>query len=518
MISGKYEVARKKTGPDIKRVLSDEDESSFSPFSAIVLREKKEEKKKNSAPSGKKPGEIVHGYNPSLSFGDILSSYERTGEPYSMPHRSSSQPVSFGDILDKWENGGKRKKTAAGERKSSYTATRNFGDILSQYEGIYREKKTEREDDNGKRASRTGQDAGRSGEKASQGKTVEKGRKEYGRTGSHYSSSVPFSEILEKYDQKTAERKKDDVRSPLLPEIQHEEVIGNDFFIRDDEESVPDNVSWSVLGGRNENFVRPEEEKRETHPETGKNVRHSKPYEPKTDFARILNEYDSAKRKSVKPLPPAENEGKTEETEIREEARFFIKDDEITVPDNVSWSVLGGANRNYERPPSEEKESAAASGMEEKKSVRVSPLYQAKTPFSSILSSYEKTGGKEREKTFLEIMKEKGDGKHTRTALSMNELRRMDVQSTLDLHGETQKRSGEMIQEFILQSVSHGLRKVAVITGKGLHSESGSGVLRDLALSLLSSSPYVQEVAPAPLNKGGAGALWVILREKSDEK
>ena len=143
-------MGKKNNRPDVRRMLIDEGNSVSNPFSKVVLKEKKEEKKKPAAPvERKKPGEIVHGYNPSLSFGDILSSYEKTGDPYRMPKKSSSSSVSFGDILDEWENGGKKKKDKKKtqqkeESRSSYTATKSFGDILSQYEGIYREKEAKK--------------------------------------------------------------------------------------------------------------------------------------------------------------------------------------------------------------------------------------------------------------------------------------------------------------------------------------------------------------------------------------
>ena len=93
----------------------------------------------------------------------------------------------------------------------------------------------------------------------------------------------------------------------------------------------------------------------------------------------------------------------------------------------------------------------------------------------------------------------------------------MDPQSTLDLHGENKAESTELIQDFLDDSVSHGLRKVSIITGKGLHSETGSGVLRELTESILSSSPLVLETSSAPINKGGSGAIWIILKEKKFE-
>ena len=72
-------MGKKEKRPDLNRVLIDE-AKSISPFASIVLKEKKE-KKQQVRLERKKPEEIVKGYIPSLSFGDILSSYEKTGNP-----------------------------------------------------------------------------------------------------------------------------------------------------------------------------------------------------------------------------------------------------------------------------------------------------------------------------------------------------------------------------------------------------------------------------------------------------
>ena len=563
-------MGKKQNGPDIRRILKDEARNTENPFSSIVLKEKKEEPKKKTpaASEKKKPGEIVHGYNPSLSFGDILSSYEKTGDPYRMPKKTASGTTSFGDILDEWENGGKKtpkkKETKSGtvsKNLSQYTATKSFGDILNQYEGIYREKEEvkkkkenissseaksrvndalrtstmfleETEDDRispeaswsvlgGKNPSFVRKEEKKTGEKKDEKKKVT-------RSTPKYTSSVSFSDILSEYEsgrvKKAEEERKAEEKKPS-PSVKEEvKVEETSFFISDEEETVPSNVSWSILGGRNESFVRPAEEEKkeekpqeEAKPEVKEIKRASTPYTPKKDFGEILSSFSEKKAKK------AAEDSKTAETvreEIRvEEPSFFISDEEETVPSNVSWSILGGKNESFVRPVEEKKDEEPKE--EKKESVRevkrVSEAYSPKESFSSILSTYEKKTEKPREKTFSEIMEEKGDNRKKKNSLTINELRRMDVQATLDLHGETKADSTQMILSFLDESSSHGLRKVSVITGKGLHSESGTGVLRDLALSVLSSSPLVQETSPAPLAKGGSGALWVILRERKDE-
>ena len=115
-----------------------------------------------------------------------------------------------------------------------------------------------------------------------------------------------------------------------------------------------------------------------------------------------------------------------------------------------------------------------------------------------------------------EILKEKGDGNVKRRTFTFTELKRMDPQATLDLHGETQKDSEVKVREFLSSSLSNGLRKISIITGKGLHSEDGQGVLREVAEGVLRESDAVSDVSNAPLSKGGSGALWVVLKEKKD--
>lgn len=565
-------MGKKNNGPDIRRILKDEARNTDNPFSSIVLKEKKEEKKKTTAPPAekKKPGEIVHGYNPSLSFGDILASYEKTGDPYRMPKKTASVSTSFGDILDEWENGGKKtqkKKESPDTAKntkssSSYTATKSFGDILDQYEGLYREKEKSRKKKEHISSSeaksrvserlrtstmfleeteedRMSADASWSvlggknpgyvrKEETKETPVVEK---KVTRSTPKYTSSVSFSDILSRYEsgkaekavkEKEEQKREEKPSSPSKEEITIEETS---FFISEGEETVPSNVSWSILGGRNESFVRPEpeeikeaEKEKEEKKETKEVKRASSPYTPKKDFGEILSSY--SEKKAVKE----KEEQKTEEKPVKEEVKvgetsFFISDEEETVPSNVSWSILGGRNESFVRPGNEEpeKEEKNEEAEKEKKCRRVSEPYSPSSPFSSILSSYEKKTEKPREKTFSEIMEEKGDGKKKKPSLTISELRRMGVQATLDLHGETQKDSGDMILSFLTECTANGLRKVSIITGKGLHSENGTGVLREKALSILSSSPLVEEMSSAPLSKGGSGALWVILREKKDE-
>lgn len=94
-------------------------------------------------------------------------------------------------------------------------------------------------------------------------------------------------------------------------------------------------------------------------------------------------------------------------------------------------------------------------------------------------------------------------------------------EARLDLHGMTLAQAGPELIRFILSCHAKGLRLVLVITGKG--SRAGDegplptrpGALRHQVPHWLHTAPLhavVQQVAPAHLRHGGAGAYYVYLR------
>lgn len=88
----------------------------------------------------------------------------------------------------------------------------------------------------------------------------------------------------------------------------------------------------------------------------------------------------------------------------------------------------------------------------------------------------------------------------------------MRPQATLDLHQMTKDEANSAVAEFLKECRENGIRKISIITGKGLHSEDGVGVLRSVAERVLDESGLVSEKKSAPLNAGGSGALWIILK------
>ncbi len=95
---------------------------------------------------------------------------------------------------------------------------------------------------------------------------------------------------------------------------------------------------------------------------------------------------------------------------------------------------------------------------------------------------------------------------------SINEIRRMKAQDTLDLHNCTLDEAIAMTRSFLNSSKQKGLRKVLIITGKGIHSAGGEAVLRPTISNVVSNHSAVREVSTPKASEGGSGALSVILK------
>lgn len=96
--------------------------------------------------------------------------------------------------------------------------------------------------------------------------------------------------------------------------------------------------------------------------------------------------------------------------------------------------------------------------------------------------------------------------------LTLRKLRRCNIQDSLDLHGHRIEESRKLLQAFLHEACQHGLRCVLVIHGKGMNSRGGEAVLRNLTRNWLTQHPQVLAFCAAPLERGGNGAVLVMLK------
>ncbi len=121
--------------------------------------------------------------------------------------------------------------------------------------------------------------------------------------------------------------------------------------------------------------------------------------------------------------------------------------------------------------------------------------------------------------TFTSAVSEsEGGGEERRTAAGRTrQLRRgsISISETLDLHGYMKDEALQRLARFISGAYHRGSKAVLVITGKGLNSPDGP-VLQGSVNAWLreQGKGMVIEVAQAPRDKGGSGAVVVFLRTK----
>jgi DNA-nicking Smr family endonuclease len=95
------------------------------------------------------------------------------------------------------------------------------------------------------------------------------------------------------------------------------------------------------------------------------------------------------------------------------------------------------------------------------------------------------------------------------------------VDDKIDLHGMTQARAHQALNDFLWRAANSGAKLVLVVTGKGGdHPADDRGVLRRQAPHWLRSSALraiVLSVEEAGRPHGGSGALYVRLRRRASE-
>lgn len=88
------------------------------------------------------------------------------------------------------------------------------------------------------------------------------------------------------------------------------------------------------------------------------------------------------------------------------------------------------------------------------------------------------------------------------------------VQDELDLHGATAAQAESLLRQFLLEAHAHEHGCVRIIHGKGLQSDSGAPVLKNLVDRMLRQRNDVLAFHSAPAAQGGTGALLVLLAHR----
>ena len=95
---------------------------------------------------------------------------------------------------------------------------------------------------------------------------------------------------------------------------------------------------------------------------------------------------------------------------------------------------------------------------------------------------------------------------------------------SLDLHGYTLEGANKKVEEFINTSYLNNVKKLIIVTGKGLHSKNYENpyVSKDLSILKYSVPEYIKknknlmkkiiELKEANIKDGGAGSFYIYLK------
>ncbi|WP_252722991.1 Smr/MutS family protein [Treponema phagedenis] len=90
-------------------------------------------------------------------------------------------------------------------------------------------------------------------------------------------------------------------------------------------------------------------------------------------------------------------------------------------------------------------------------------------------------------------------------------IRAMRPDAEIDLHGLTTDEAEIALNNFFSAAAAQRLRKIAIIHGKGNHSE-GEAILKKFVKNYLEGSPLAGECTHPKSKDGGSGTTWVILK------
>jgi DNA-nicking Smr family endonuclease len=86
------------------------------------------------------------------------------------------------------------------------------------------------------------------------------------------------------------------------------------------------------------------------------------------------------------------------------------------------------------------------------------------------------------------------------------------VGASLDLHGATLEQARARLDQFLQSCITHQIRCVQIVHGKGYGSKDGAPVLKQTVRRWLTQLAAVQAYVECSEQNGGAGAVQVLLR------
>ena len=109
---------------------------------------------------------------------------------------------------------------------------------------------------------------------------------------------------------------------------------------------------------------------------------------------------------------------------------------------------------------------------------------------------------------------------------SKSNLKTRQKSKYIDLHGYTLEEANKEIEKLIIESYLKKIKKIIVVTGKGLHSQNEKNPYASKDLSILKYSvpefikrnpdlvKLINNIEEASIEDGGSGAFYIYLKKK----
>ena len=109
---------------------------------------------------------------------------------------------------------------------------------------------------------------------------------------------------------------------------------------------------------------------------------------------------------------------------------------------------------------------------------------------------------------------------------SKSNLKTRQKNKYIDLHGYTLEAANKKIENIIIESYLEKIKKIIIITGKGLHSQNEKNPYASKDLSILKYSipefiknnpaliKLINKIEEASIEDGGGGAFYIYLKKK----